>query len=90
MNEFTEQAMELQILAKAAFLVDHDDEAFGKLSKAYMTICGHPPFSGFDDYSYDGAVEKAEIQRGWVLAARKLGESASGNPDIAQKSKEEE
>ena len=90
MNEFTAEAMELQILAKAALLVDHDDEAFRRLSKAYMAICGHPPFSGFDDFSYDGAVEESEIQRGWVLAARKLRESASGNLDIAQKSKEEE
>ena len=64
MNEFTAEAMELRILAKAALLVDHDDEAFRSLSKAYMSICGHPPFSGFDDYSYEGAVKEAEIQRG--------------------------
>ncbi len=48
MNEFTAEAMELRILAKATLLVDHDDEAFRRLSKAYMEICGHPPFSGFD------------------------------------------
>ena len=90
MNEFTAEAMELWILVKAALLVDHDDEAFRSLSKAYMSICGHPPFSGFDDYSYEGAVEEAEIERRSVLAARKLRESASGNLDIAQKSKEEE
>ncbi len=90
MNEFTVEAMELQILAKAALLVDRDDEVFRKLSKAYIEICGHPPFSGFDDYSYEGAVEEAEIERRLVLEARKLRESASENPDIVQKSKEEE
>ena len=90
MNEFTSDAMELRILAKAALLVDHDHEVFGKLSEEYMAICGHPPFSGFDDYSYEGAVEEAEIERRSVLATRKLRESASEKPDIAQKSKEEE
>lgn len=71
MNEFTLEAMELRILAKAALIVDRDDTQFRKLSEEYRAICGHPPFCGFDDYSYDGAAEEAEIEREWVLAARK-------------------
>ena len=72
MKEFTQEAMELRVLAKAALLVDRDHETFSRLSYQYAAICGHPPFSGFDDYSYEGAVEEAEIEREWVLAARTL------------------
>ena len=71
MNEYNLEAMELRVLAKAALIVDDDCEEFRRLSDEYTTICGHPPFCGFDDYSYDGAEEEAEIERGWVLAARK-------------------
>ena len=72
MNEFTREAMELRILAKAALLVDHDGETFSQLSEQYAAICGHYPFCGGSDYSYDGAVEEAAIEREWVLAARTL------------------
>ena len=72
MNEYTLEAMELRVLAKAALIVDNDHEEFRRLSDEYSAICGHPPFCGFDDYSYPGAEAAAEIERSWVLAARKL------------------
>ena len=78
MKEFTVEAMELRVLAKAALLVDHNDEEFLRLSEAYSAICGHLPFCAFDDYSYEGAVEEAEIERGWVLAARALRNQKGG------------
>ena len=72
MKEFTRKAMELRVLAKAALLVDRDNETFRQLSEQYAAICGHPPFCGFHDFSYEGAVDEAAIEREWVLAARTL------------------
>ena len=72
MKEFTQEAMELRVLAKAALLADHDDDAFRSLSKQYEALCGHPPFCGGSDYSYEGAADQAAIEREWVLAARTL------------------